>query len=87
MSISDAIAHLDAAKSALTLEAYRGVDPEHMERLDHFTIAEELDRIDRALGPKGQSMFASMADTIRETYTEIIAARAALSEFPRQEKP
>jgi len=43
------------------------------------TIAEELDRIDCALGPKGESMFAHMADRIREAYAEILAARAALN--------
>lgn len=79
MSAADAIEHLKAAAAALTLEAYRGSDPTDMVRADHFTIAEELDRIDRAIGPKGSSMFAAMADRIRDAYVEILAARTALS--------
>lgn len=80
----DALAHLKAAKDALLLEAYRGLDPEHMERADHFTIAEELRRIDGALGPRGHSMFASMADTIDQVYVELLAAIRALSDHPAQ---
>ena len=78
----DAIQHLKSAASALTLEAYRGRDllGSGMTYVEHFTIAEELDRIDCALGPKGESMFAHMADRIREAYVEILAARAALKE-------
>lgn len=75
---SDAIAHLEAAISALTLEAYQGADLQNMVRVDHFTIAEELKRVDCAIGPKGESMFARMADSISEAYVEILAARAAL---------
>jgi hypothetical protein len=75
---NDALAHLRAAKDALLLEAYRGRDSEHMERADHFTIAEELRRIDGALGPRGQSMFASMADVVDQVYVEILAAIEAL---------
>lgn len=78
MSVQDAKAHLDEALKLLTLEAWQGRDPEHMERMEDFTIAEELERIDRALGPKGKSIFARLADDVRSAYVEIKAARQAL---------
>jgi hypothetical protein len=82
--IGDAKAHLDEAMSRLTLECYRApADRPLDERIDwkpvdDFTIAEELERIDRALGPKGKSMFADLADRVRSAYVEIKAARQAL---------
>lgn len=82
--IGDAKAHLDEAMKHLTLECYRapadGPDDERLDwkPVDDFTIAEELERIDRALGPKGQSMFARFADNVRAAYVEIKAARQAL---------
>lgn len=76
--IEDAIAHLKTAKDALTLEAYRGAGLHDMQPVDHFTIAEELKRIDSALGPRGKSMFASMAESVIEAYVEILAALRAL---------
>lgn len=82
MAENDAIAHLDEAIRALTLEAYRGSGPNDMERSEHFTVAEELERIDRAIGPKGESMFAAIADNIKAAYVELLAARAALSKEP-----
>lgn len=78
MRAADARAHLDEAMRLLTLEAYRGRDLEEMERVGDFTIAEELERIDRAVGPRGQSMFASLGDAVRSAYVEIKAAREAL---------
>lgn len=80
MGLQDARIHLDAAIRALCLECWSGPSPDQLTPQDDFTIAEELERIDRALGPKGQSMFFAMADNIREAYTEIKAARAALGE-------
>ena len=78
MSVQDAKAHLDEAMRFLTLEAWRGPSPDQMERVDDVTIAEELERIDRALGPKGTSLFARLADDVRSAYVEIKAARQAL---------
>jgi hypothetical protein len=78
MSVQDARLHLDEAMRFLTLEAYRGTGPDDMQRADDFTIAEELERIDRALGPKGRSVFAGLADCVRSAYVEIKAAREAL---------
>jgi hypothetical protein len=82
--IHDAIVHLDAAVAALTLEAYKGRDFDRMERVEHFTIAEELKRVDSALGPKGESMFGAMAELILEAYVEILAAREALRHTGRE---
>lgn len=79
MRRQDAILHLDEAMRFLTLEAYR-VDHSgnETEALD-FTIAEDLERIDRAIGPKGESIFAKIGDSIRSAYVEIKAAREALN--------
>lgn len=82
MSIADAKAHLDEAMRLLVLEAWRGSELDDMQPVDHFTIAEELERVDRALGPKGQSMFAPIADAVRSAYVEIRAAREALEPRP-----
>ncbi len=78
MSVSDAKLHLEEAMQLLTLEAYRGSDLDEMERVGDFTIAEELERIDQAIGPKGSSVFAGMGDRVRSAYVEIKAAYQAL---------
>lgn len=80
--MSDALHHIETALAVLCLEAYRGRDPESMSAADHFTIAEDLKRIDCAIGPKGESIFAVIADKIQETYVELLAARAALKAPP-----
>jgi hypothetical protein len=78
LRVNDAKAHLDEALQTLTLEAYRGRDPKNMQRVDDFTIAEDLERIDCAIGPRGESIFAKIAANIRLAYVEIKAARQAL---------
>lgn len=82
MSIADALVHLDDALDALTLEAYRGPDVDHMERVAPIeaTLALELERIDMALGPRGQSMFAPIAEEIKRAVIAVVAARNALAE-------
>lgn len=80
MSFEDAKIHLDEAMRLLTLEAYQGRDLDEMERVEDFTIAEELERVDRAIGPKGASLFASLGDAVRSAYVEIKAARQALGQ-------
>lgn len=77
--MSDALAHLDAAIAALCLEAYHGCDLGSMQPAKNFTIGEDLKRIDSAIGPKGESVFARIADKIQEAYVELLAARAALA--------
>lgn len=80
MAISDALAHLDDALDALTLEAYRGQDTDSMERVPAIqaTLAIELERIDMALGPRGQSMFAPIAEEIKRAVIAIVAAQESL---------
>lgn len=80
--MSDALAHLDAAIAALCLEAYRGRDPESMTPVEHFTIGEDLKRIDSAIGPTGESIFARIADNIQAAYVELLAARALIAAGP-----
>lgn len=82
MSIADAIAHLDDALDALTLEAYRGQDTGSMERVAPIqaTLALELERIDMALGARGQSMFAPIAEEIKRAVIAVVAAQNALAE-------
>lgn len=80
--MSDALAHLDAAIAALLLEAYRGRDPESMRPAEHFTIGEDLKRIDSQIGPPGESVFARIADRIQEAYVELLSARAAVVAAP-----
>jgi hypothetical protein len=81
---TDAIAHLREAQQHLLLECYRsnGLDADEMIPVEHFTIAEELERIDRALGQTGTSMFAPLADSVRTAYVEITAALNALTDNP-----
>jgi hypothetical protein len=80
VSKADAIIHLEEAKRVLCLEAYRGSHLDDMQPVCDFTIAEELERIDSALGPRGKSMFAPLADSIRTAYVEISAALNALKD-------
>lgn len=81
---SAALAHIEEAYQILTGEAYRVEfegDTTTLHPLqDRCTIVTELERIDAALGPRGQSMFASIAETIQAAYVEIIAARKLLTE-------
>lgn len=76
----NARAHIEEAYRLLTAECYRGPSPDEMKPVDGFCgIVEDLKRIDAAIGQRGRSPFAIMADQIDAAYTEIKAARAALS--------
>lgn len=80
MRASDAKAHIDEAYKLLTTEAWRGNSLSDMEPVDGLcAVVEDLRRIDVAIGPRGKSVFAIMAETVDAAYTEIKAARAALS--------
>jgi hypothetical protein len=71
--------HLDEAIRVLTLEAYRGTNPDDMKPCtDLCSITENLNRVDCAIGPKGESMFARCAQDALEAFTEIKLARRAL---------
>lgn len=78
--LATARAFIDEAIHALSIEMYRGVDTDRMERVDPIeaTIAVELERIDSALGPKGQSMFAPMADNVKQAMAALHGAKDAL---------
>lgn len=80
--MDNALHHIEAALAALCLEAYQGRDISNLSPIDHFTIAEDLKRIDCAIGPKGESVFSRIADKVQEAYVELLAAKAALSEAP-----
>jgi hypothetical protein len=79
--VKTALIHMDAALTALTLEAEMRRDGDTQWRKIprmQFTIAEELDRIDAALGPRGSSVLAALASDVREAVVEIVAAMQAL---------
>jgi len=75
-----AIAHIKGAIDALLLEAYAGQSLAEAVRIDNVTISMDLKRIDSAIGPKGESIFARIADRIDDAYIELLAARKALEE-------
>ncbi len=77
---SDALVFIEEAISAITLEMWRGMDLESMTKVEgpETTIAEELDRIDRAIGRRGESMFGAMAEQIKECAIALYAARECL---------
>lgn len=79
MNVESARVHLAEARDLLRLEAYRCHEDGSEESMPDFTLAEELDRIDRALGPTGQSMFGPIADKVRQAYVEIRAAMQCLA--------
>lgn len=79
--IATAKAHLDEALQLLSLEAYRvNMDGTQTPENNYCNIEVELDRVDRAIGPKGESMFGKLAQTALAVFIEIKAARAALEQ-------
>lgn len=62
-----AVGHLEAARRALTVSYER---PDGRPGADG-SIADELERIDAALGPKGNSLLFGLAQSIREAEAEI----------------
>lgn len=79
--MTDALRFVEEAIEALTLEVWRGPCPDQMEKVEgpEYTIAIELDRIDGALGPRGSSMFAAMAENVRQCVIALYAARDTLT--------
>ena len=74
---ADRRAHIEEAFRLLNGEAYCITDA-GTERASLFcTIANDLRRIDAAIGPSGESTFARMADTLDAVFTEIVAALGA----------
>ena len=80
--LREALPFVEEAIHALGIEMYQGTAPSDMERVEgpSATIAINLDRVDCAIGPAGSSMFASIAEDIRQTVIALHAARAALKE-------
>jgi len=80
--IPTALAFIDEAIDALSIEMYRGPSVDRMESVDPIeaTIAVELERIDSALGPRGQSMFAALADNVKQAMAALHGAKNALGE-------
>jgi hypothetical protein len=73
-----ALPHIQEAIDQLTLEAYRGETLDDTVRVYNITIAHELRRVDCAIGPKGESMFARLADMIDAVFIELLAAKKEL---------
>jgi len=82
VSKSDALAFIDEAIDALTIQAWRGQDVDNMVRVPPLeaTIAIELDRVDCAIGPKGKSMFAPLADNVKQAMAALHGARNAIAQ-------
>ena len=80
--IADARAFINEAIEAISLEMYRGIDAESMQRVDgpECTIVVELERVDSAIGPRGSSMFGALAENVRQCAVALYAAREALTE-------
>jgi hypothetical protein len=84
--IASARIFIDEAIEALSIEMYSGTDPRNMERVDDIeaTIAVYLERVDSALGPRGQSMFAPMAENVKQAMAALHGAKQALSSGAKQ---
>lgn len=84
---AEALAHVESAIKALVLEAYSVTGAGDLPQLDHVTISEDLKRIDCAIGPKGESIFARIADRIDEAYVELLALREAIQKSGADRAP
>ncbi len=73
-----ALAHIQEALNQIVLEAYRENERGEMLQVSNLTIAEELRRVDCAIGPKGESMFGRLADVIDAVFVELLAAKKEL---------
>ena len=80
--VATARAFIEEAIDALAIEMYRGTDIDNMRPVDPIeaTIAVELERIDSALGPRGQSMFAALAENVKQAMAALHGAKQALSD-------
>ena len=80
----EATGHVEEAYRLLTGQCYRGTGPDDMQPVEGIcTLVMDPERIDSALGPRGHSPFAAMAQLIEAVYTEIKMARIALDEGKR----
>jgi hypothetical protein len=80
MPNTDALIFVQEAIDALSIEMWRGADPDNMERVytPDSSISVELNRVDTAIGPRGESMFARLAENVDQAMIALFAARGAL---------
>lgn len=80
-NIANALAFINEGIDALSIEMYRGRDTDHMARVDAIeaTIAVDLERVDCAIGRQGESMFAAVAENIKQAMAALHGAKAALT--------
>lgn len=84
MNDNDAIAHVEEAYRLLTSEAYRIPVGGEKKQIEGFCgVVADLRRIDSAIGPRGESVFSKMAETIEAAYTEIKLARMEMARWGR----
>lgn len=78
--IQTALAFINEAIEALSIEMYSGRDTRDMTRVDPIeaTIAVSLERVDSAIGPRGESMFAAIANDIKQAMIALHGAKQAL---------
>ena len=78
--LQSARAFIDEAIEALSIEMYRGTSLDNMQPVDPIeaTIAIELERVDSAIGPAGHSMFAGLADNVKQAMAALHGAKEAL---------
>ena len=84
MDIQTARAFVDEAIDALSIEMYRAPahDTDNWSPVDPIeaTIAISLERVDSAIGPRGESMFAALAENIKQAMAALHGAKAALEQ-------
>lgn len=80
MDINQARRAIDEAIDALSIEMWREGFLGKLERVynPESSIAIELDRVDRAIGPAGKSMFGALALDINQAMIALYEAKAAL---------
>jgi len=80
MSRSDALVFVNEAINALSTEVWRGRSLYDIKEVNgpDCSIAIDLDRIAAAIGPRGEGIFANLAESVRECMVALYAARAAL---------
>lgn len=82
MDINQARRAIDEAIEALSIEMWREAPFGQLERVysPESSIAIELDRVDRAIGPAGKSMFGALALDINQAMIALYEAKAALGD-------
>lgn len=81
-----ALRHVQEAIDALSVEVWRGPTLDKLRQVTgpDCTIAEELDRVDRTIGPRGASMFGKLAECVREAVVALYMAKAELESLEKK---